>query len=80
MVRPQEMAESQRLVTALKRELKVRGMTYRQLAEGLGLAESTIKRSFASGRLDFERLDAICELLSLQLEASDAGAGVIPGG
>lgn len=62
------MPESQRLVTALKRELKVRGMTYRQLAEGLDVAESTIKRSFATGRLDFARLDAICDLLGLRLE------------
>lgn len=62
------MSESLRLVTALKRELKLRGMTYRALAEALGVAESTIKRSFASGRMDFERLDAICELLGLQLE------------
>lgn len=75
------MPESQRLVTALKRELKVRGMTYRELARGLGLAESTIKRSFATGRLDFERLDAICDFLGLHLEdligpASDDEVGL----
>jgi len=62
------MAQSRRLIDALKRELKLRGMTYRELASGLGVAESTIKRSLASGRLDFDRLDAICELLSLELE------------
>lgn len=62
------MSESLRLVTALKRELKERGITYRELAERLGVAESTIKRSFATGRLDFVRLDSICELLGLRLE------------
>lgn len=71
------MSESQRLITAVKRELKLRGMTYRDLADGLGIAESTIKRSLATGRMDFERLDAICALLSLQLEdlvSADQGA------
>lgn len=62
------MSQSRRLVDALKRELKVRGMTYRALADGLGVAESTVKRSLASGRLDFDRLDAICDLMSLELE------------
>jgi len=75
------MAQSRRLIEALKRELKLRGMTYRQLAQGLGVAESTIKRGFAGGRLDFERLDAICELLSLELEdlirpPEDSGTGL----
>ena len=76
------MARTQRLVDAAKRELKVRGITYRMLAERLGLAESTVKQTLADGsRLTLDRLDAILDVLGLDVaelvRLSDEGeAGV----
>ena len=65
---PFRMARSQRLVDALKRELKVRGITYRELAVRLELAESTVKQTLASGsRMTLERLDAILDVLGLDI-------------
>jgi transcriptional regulator with XRE-family HTH domain len=61
------MQESQMLLAALKRQLKLRGLTYRQLAEQLQLSEASVKRLFASGRLSLARLEQICRLLGLSL-------------
>ena len=79
------MARTQRLVDAAKRELKTRGITYRVLAERLGLAESTIKQTLADGsRLTLERLDDILEVLGLDVadlvrlaEADEAAVRVL---
>jgi len=61
------MAQSTRLVTAIKRELKRRRIAYRELAAELELAESTVKQMFASGNLTLKRLDRICAFLGLDL-------------
>lgn len=62
------MAGSADLVNALKSELKAAGMTYAQLAQALGLAESSVKRmlgSSGSHALPLSRIDAICRVLKL---------------
>lgn len=61
------MAQSTRLVDAIKRELKRRGIAYRDLAAELDLAESTVKQMFAGGNLTLKRLDRICAFLGLDL-------------
>lgn len=66
------MAQSTRLVTAIKRELKRRRIAYRDLAAELGLAESTVKQMFAGGNLTLKRLDRICAFL--QLDIADLAA------
>jgi transcriptional regulator with XRE-family HTH domain len=53
------------LVTALKQELKSVGMTYAQLAQALGLAESSVKRMLAKGDMPLSRIDAICRALKI---------------
>ena len=50
---------SQQLITALKRELKTRDLTYATLAQRIGMSEASIKRMLASGRLGLDQLDAI---------------------
>jgi transcriptional regulator with XRE-family HTH domain len=50
---------SQQLITALKRELKSRDLTYATLAQRIGMSEASIKRMLASGRLGLDQLDAI---------------------
>lgn len=60
------MSQSKQLVNAIKRELKTRRISYRQVATTLGLSESTIKQMFANGNFSLRRLDELCEILSLE--------------
>jgi len=72
------MAQATRLVHELKSQLKLRGVTYRDLAHELELSESAIKQMFSSGNMTLARLDRICEILSMDLgdllQASDSAA------
>ena len=72
------MAQATRLVHELKSQLKLRGVTYRDLAHELELSESAIKQMFSSGNTTLARLDRICEILSMDLgdllQASDSAA------
>jgi DNA-binding Xre family transcriptional regulator len=54
------------IVTALKRSLRERGQTYAQLADALGISESSVKRMFSIGNMDLERLERICGLLGVE--------------
>jgi len=59
------MSSTHDLVTALKRELKAAHMTYADLAQMLGMAESSVKRMLARGDMSLSRVDAICRALKL---------------
>ena len=59
--------EIDRLVLALKCELKARGMTYQQLGAAIGLSEASVKRLFASRRFTLERLLEVSHLLGFSL-------------
>ncbi|MCW5664860.1 MAG: helix-turn-helix transcriptional regulator [Piscinibacter sp.] len=59
------MSTTQDLVTALKAELKAAGITYAQLAEQLGMAESSIKRIFARGDMPLSRVDEVLRVLKM---------------
>lgn len=59
------MSTTADLVLALKKELKAAQMTYADLAEGLGMAESSVKRMLAKGDMALSRIDAICRVLKL---------------
>jgi len=60
------MSTTQDLVTALKAELKAVGITYADLAEALGMAESSIKRMFAKGGdMPLSRIDEVLRLLKM---------------
>jgi DNA-binding Xre family transcriptional regulator len=59
------MATSARIIDTLKRELKARGFTYRQLAERLDLSESAVKHMFSTGNFSLRRLDEVCAVLEL---------------
>lgn len=61
------MANTEQLVTALKKVLKSRGQTYADLAAGLSLSEASIKRLFAERSFTLQRLDDICRLLEIDL-------------
>jgi DNA-binding Xre family transcriptional regulator len=59
------MSTTADLVTALKKELKAAHMTYADLAQQLGVAESSVKRMLAKGDMPLSRVDAICRALKL---------------
>jgi len=59
------MSTSIDLVHAIKAELKAAGLTYAQLAQHLGLAESSVKRILAKGDMPLSRIDEICRVLKL---------------
>lgn len=69
------MRQSAALVEALKRELKLRGITYAQVAKALALSEATVKRMFSRRDFALARVDAICELAGIDLIELAAGIG-----
>ncbi|MFT3813544.1 MAG: helix-turn-helix transcriptional regulator [Acidovorax sp.] len=59
------MSTTADLIQALKQELKAAQMTYADLAQVLGMAESSVKRMLARGEMPLSRIDAICRALRL---------------
>lgn len=59
------MSTTTDLVTALKHELKAARMTYADLAQTMGMAESSVKRMLAKGDMSLSKVDAICRALRL---------------
>lgn len=63
------MDNSQRLISALKRTLRARAISYAQVAAALELSEATIKRQFSRGHFTLERFQAICDLAKTSIPA-----------
>ncbi|MFQ5645233.1 MAG: helix-turn-helix domain-containing protein [Thiogranum sp.] len=61
------MANAATLIATLKIALKVHGLTYRDVAAGLGLSEASVKRLFSEGSFSLERLEAVCRLLDMSI-------------
>lgn len=61
------MSESAQIIAVLKRSLKARGTTYRDLAKAVGLSEASIKRIFAEETFSLARLEQICAALGLSI-------------
>ena len=59
------MSTTHDLVTALKAELKTAGITYAELAQHLGMAESSIKRVFAKADMPLSRIDDVLRVLKM---------------
>jgi transcriptional regulator with XRE-family HTH domain len=53
------------LVDTLKRLLKSRGITYRQLADGIQLSEASVKRIFSEESFTLQRIEEICLFLDI---------------
>lgn len=69
------MSELPTLITTLKRLLKANGLTYRDVAAGLGLSETSVKRLFSSERFTVERLERLAGLLGYTLSELMAEVG-----
>ena len=61
------MTTSSKVVNTLKRQLKLRGITYKTLAGRLELSESAVKHMFSTGNLSLKRLDQLCSVLELDI-------------
>jgi DNA-binding Xre family transcriptional regulator len=61
------MSECAQIIAVLKRSLKARGATYRDLASTVGLSEASIKRIFAEETFSLARLEQICTALGLSI-------------
>lgn len=61
------MADIQPILRFIKRQLKSRGLTYRDVAAGLGLSEPSVKRLFSVQRLTVARLSQLADYLGFTL-------------
>lgn len=61
------MSQITALLKTLKRELKANGVTYADVAQRLELSESSVKRLFSEGRLSLDRLEALCQVVGLEI-------------
>ena len=62
-----EARESKLLLAALKRCLKMRGITYKELAVLMHLSESSVKRMFASNSFSLRRFEQVCEIANISI-------------
>ena len=69
------MTASSLLVDALKRELRTRGLTYAQVAAGIGMSEASVKRMLSRHDLSLKKLDAICAFGQIELAELTRGLG-----
>lgn len=62
------MSESHNLIKELKRQLKLSGIHYVDVAKHLGLSEGSVKRLLAEGsQISLDRLERICQLIGLEM-------------
>jgi Cro/C1-type helix-turn-helix DNA-binding protein len=61
------VAQQAQIVAELKRSLKECGVTYNSVAKRLNLSLASVKRLFAAGDFTLERVDAICDLIGMEL-------------
>jgi DNA-binding Xre family transcriptional regulator len=59
------MEQTHRLIETLKKVLKSRGQTYKELAKSLKLSEANVKRAFSKQTFTLQRLEAICRVLEI---------------
>ncbi|MGH1472349.1 MAG: helix-turn-helix domain-containing protein [Cellvibrionaceae bacterium] len=57
--------QTKALIDTLKRELKSQGKTYADVAQALSLSEASVKRLFSEQNFTLQRLDSLCQLLSI---------------
>lgn len=61
------MPQTASLLDALKSELKAQGKTYIDVAVALDLTEASVKRLFSEQSFSLARLDAVCQMLGLEI-------------
>ena len=61
------MAQTQLIISTLKKTLKLHGKTYVDVAQHLQLSEASVKRMFAQNAFSLNRLDAICVMMNMEI-------------
>lgn len=61
------MAQTTLIISTLKKTLKSHGKTYADVAKYLELSEASVKRMFAQQTVSLNRLDAICQMLDMEI-------------
>ncbi len=61
------MSQTGQITRTLKRCLRSQGLTYRDLADGLNLSESSVKRLFSERTFSLQRLEEICRFLDMSI-------------
>ena len=56
------MQQTKRMVNALKKALKAKGLTYAEISKRVGLSEASIKRVFSQRSFTLERFEEFCRL------------------
>jgi len=61
------MAQTNLIISTLKKTLKLHGKTYADVASHLELSEASVKRMFAQQSFSLNRLDAICQMMNMEI-------------
>ena len=61
------MAQSKALIDTLKRALRAAQITYADVAVHLQMSEANVKRLFSTQSFTLQRLEAVCELMNMDL-------------
>ena len=59
------MQQTKILLKTIKKILKNKNLTYKDLSEKMNLSESSIKRLFSKNALSLERLEEICDIIDI---------------
>ncbi len=62
------MSSPEQVLDVLRAELRAAGITYKALAERIGMSESSVKRMFGQKDMALSRLAAICKAAGIALE------------
>ncbi|WP_395703486.1 helix-turn-helix domain-containing protein, partial [Aquabacterium sp.] len=62
------MSSPELVLQVLRAEMRAAGVTYRQLAQRIGMSESSIKRLFGQRDMALSRLAQICQAVGVSME------------
>ena len=61
------MNQTTQMLGELKKCLRRKGLTYRDVAQALGLSEPSVKRIFSEETFSLKRLEEVCRLLDMTI-------------
>ena len=59
------MQQTKIILNSIKRVLKIKGLTYKDLADKMELSEASVKRLFSKQTISLKRLEEICNIVNL---------------
>jgi DNA-binding Xre family transcriptional regulator len=68
------MSSPEHVIHVLRAELRAAGITYKTLAERIGMSESSVKRMFGQKDMSLSRLEQICKAAGVAMEDVLRGA------